>query len=383
MEIPKWRPDLTYSLVRGTAAQRRAALAAKADVYILARDTIKDVVNSRWNTVVVDEASGFKNHQSVRFRVGRTLRRKARHFWELTGTPSPGGLHDLWSQVYLLDQGKRLGKNISAYRQRWFTPGWQLPSNGVITGWDPRPGADEEIYAAVEDICLSMDSTGRVDVPAELYNALPVTLSPPVMQAYREMREDLVTGLKLLGGVHHSAANAAVATGRLSQIATGFLYADDQSVLRTGDFTWLHDDTVNAVREVVEETGSPVQVMYRFKPERDRLLKLLPGAHSIDEPHAVKRWNAGEIPVLLAHPASAGHGLNLQFGGHTQVWSSLTWSLEEWDQGIKRLVRPGQQQHVTIHTVEPRVPVVAAQLARLREKDGVQQALRDALEAPL
>lgn len=398
-EARTWRPGLRVASATGRPAARNAALAAgaagEADLVVLGVDNLADALPhiSGYSTVIIDEASKFKSHRSARFKVMRQL--TTDHLWELSGTPSPNGLLDVWAPIYLLDRGARLGRNISAYRDRYFEVGKLrngrpaiIPATGVVTSWVPKPGAAESIHRALEGLCLSMSTEGRVELPPVTVNEVTVPLSSTVMRHYRKLKRELVVDLDMLGNISHSAPNAAVMTAKLSQITSGFLYDYDELGQPTGTYTVLHRDKVNAVAEVVEGTGSPVLVFYRFKAELELLRETIKEAVHIDDPRddgrsQVAAWNAGDVPVLLAHPASAGHGLNLQHGGHTVVWSSLPWSLEEWEQANKRLARSGQTHPVIIHTlVSPRT-VDGEIIAALTDKKSVQDALLDHLESPL
>jgi SNF2 family DNA or RNA helicase len=374
VEQPLWRPDLTLSVATGSPAERARALAAKADITVISREVLADVIPtfSRYNTLVIDESSGFKNRASARVKTARKLVPGLPHVWELTGTPSPNGYMDLWAQIFLLDGGKRLGKTITAYRDRYFKAGWQLP-NGVVTDWTLREGADEKINALVEDICLSMSAEGRIDLPPITYNDIRVPLSPATQKVYDDMEEELIAAVELLGEVY-TASGAGTLSGKLSQITAGFLYSDEQD----GTYGVLHHSKVQALQEILEGTGSPVLCFYRFKAERELITKALPKlAHTLDEPEAVKRWNAGDTPLLLAHPASAGHGLNLQYGGHTTAWTTLPWSLEEWQQGNGRLHRQGQKHPVVVHSMVSPSTIDQTIKYRLNTKSSVQQALLD------
>lgn len=397
VELEKWRPDLSIAVAAGSPDERAAALRAGADLTVISWDNFRDVFKARsprpWRTLILDELSGYKKKQSVRWRTANRLiwhkTSKVLHVWGLTGTPSPNGLIDLWAQVYLLDRGQRLFTTLGEYRARYFTPGRRIQQGpvSVVVSWDVVPGMDEKIHASIEDICLSMGTEGRVELPPIVHNEVTVTLPPKAVKAYAELRADLVTDLELLGGEIHTAKNAAMLTNKLSQVTAGFIYSDDADI-NHGKFTQLHTEKLKAVQEIIEGTGGGVLVAYGYKPEREMLLAGLEGARSIDEPNVIQDWNAGRVPVLVTHPASAGHGLNLQDGGHTIVWTSLPWSLELWDQFNKRLHRSGQKNSVTIHRVCARTPKGTATVdhlihQRLTGKAGVQQALLDHLEVPL
>lgn len=384
VEVPKWRPDLTVAIAAGTPKQRQAALESGADIVVIGRDNLADAVPyaSRFKTHIIDELSGFKSRASQRWKTAKRINKDRPNVWGLTGTFAPNGLLDAWPQMYLLDEGRSLGTSITAYRERYYTAGRQL-SNGVVTEWHMRPGAEKRIHALLETSCLAMTTEGRIDLPPTTYNDVTVPLTPQIRKLYKQFKSDLVVDARLLGGEIHSAANAAVLTGKLSQITAGFLYVDDAD-LRGHATTFLHKEKVNACREIIEGTGSPVLVAYHYQAELALLKEGLGAmAHTIDEPNIVERWNRGEIPVLLVHPASAGHGLNLQHGGHTIIWASLTYSLEEYMQLNKRLSRQGQKNPVVIHhlispkTVDPAMKLV------LEGKRSVQDAVMEHLESPL
>jgi SNF2 family DNA or RNA helicase len=359
-----------------TAEQhRRRALESRADITVISRDNISDllVVNRVWSTVILDELSGFKSSTSTRFKVARKI--PAKRVWGLTGTPSPNGYLDLWSQIYLLDNGKRLGKSVSGYRERYFTPSDTIMSSHgpVVVGWKLRPGAEDRIKSLLENLVISMEG----DQEEAIVNKVVVPIPFSVREKYVEFAKELVVQMDLLGEV--SAANRAVLTNKLTQLTTGFLFADDGS----GEYEWLHDAKLDALDEIINGTGSPVLVFYHYQPELARLCKRFPQAETLDAPDAVKRWNAGKIPVLLAHPASAGHGLNLQYGGHTVVWTTLTWSLELWEQGNGRLNRQGQEHPVMVHVLCVRGTVDELQAKSLTAKAVVQDSLLDYLRSPI
>lgn len=345
---------------------------------MIGRDNLGDAVGGPWRTLIIDEASSVKNRSSQRWRHARRISKSAAHVWELTGTPSPNGLIDLWAQVALLDGGERLGSSLTKYRERYFTPSrWAY---GKVVGYDPRPGAPKRIEALLSDICLSMES--KIKLPPVTHNVISVPLPAATMRAYAELRNDLVAHLE--GGPRVAVANAAVATGKLSQFTAGFNYpdADDPDDL-IGATTELHTLKMDALLEVLEFTDSPVLVFYRFREELKRL-RAIPGAVPIDArnshgQNAIDDWNAGKIRVLLAHPASAGHGLNLQHGGHTIVWTSPTWNAEEYAQANARLNRQGQRHPVVIHHLVCPDTVDEAIIDRLEGKLSDQDALLAAL----
>ena len=382
-ERRKWRPDLRCSVVAGTPRRRREAFERKADIYALGRDNMGDLTRelaARFRTVILDESSGFKDYTTRRWKIAKPLTEHTPHVWELTGTPTPNGLMDLWAPTYLLDRGERLGPNITTFRSRYFTPGRQL-STGVITEWHLRPEAEDRIHEKVQDIYLYMSSEGRIELPPVTYNRVDVQLPPPARAVYKKLKRDLMVNLAdIFGdGEIHSALNPAVLSNRLAQVAAGCLYPDEAE---SGPPEDIHKEKINAVSEIVDGTGAPVLAFYGFRWEKEWMMRI-PGAVSIDEPGALERWDAGKVRLLVAHPASAGHGLNLQHGGYTIVWATLPWSLEEWQQANKRLARQGQTQPVVIHYLMAEKTVDDVKWASLTEKDNVQQALLHHLESPL
>lgn len=389
-EVALWRPDLRLVVAQGEKGARQAALRGDADIVVLGRDVLRDALEALplrddlWRTLILDELSSFKSRASLRWKAARRLIKESKtdYVWGLTGTPSPNGYLDLWPQIYLLDNGTRLGTGITAYRSRYFTPGHTLPS-GVVTEWLLKPEADKKIRKRIGDICLSMQTEGRIHLPDITFNTVKVKLPPRVKTAYDKMARDLVVDIRdIFGGEIHSAQSAGVLASKLAQMSAGFLYVDDADI-RGGKYTELHTAKVDALKDIVEFATSPVLVFYRFKAELEMIERAFPDAVNVKAPESVKRWNRGEIPVMLAHPASAGHGLNLQRGGHTVVWTSLPWSLEEWQQGNKRLHRQGQTNPVVVHVIAARGTVDPQIAAALKVKSSVQKALMDYLESPV
>jgi SNF2 family DNA or RNA helicase len=370
-EREKWAPWLTMSLAVGGPRDRREGLMTDANVTVISRDNIADAQLDHYRTVVLDELSSFKSHSSARFKAARKLTKTAEFVWGLTGTPSPNGYLDLWSELYLLDKGERLGTRVTDYRSRYFREAGRLPS-GVVIAWELRPGARQRIDQLLGDVCLSVLAADYLTVPEPIVNR--VAVPNPVPGIYRELRTTMVADLRLLGpGAIHTAATAAVLGNRLSQLAAGFLYPDSG----VGAATRIHHEKTAAVREIVDGTGSPVLVFYRYREELDDLRRALPEARTIDQVDDLQRsWNAGDIPVLLAHPAAIGHGLNLQRGpGHTMVFSSLPWSLEEYQQSVGRLARQGQASRVTVHHLVMPGTIDEAIYDALTAKESVQSAL--------
>lgn len=377
-EIRKWDhlKKLTCSVVVGNMVERRRALQKKADIYIVNRENLAWLYqNSRldFDMVVLDELSSFKNAQSKRFKAMKTMRPKVKRIVGLTGTPSGSGLMDLWAEFRLLDMGERLGKYISQYRNLYFTPDKR---NGmVVFSYKPLPGAEEVIYHQIADITVSMKANDYLEMPELVSVAKEVTLSEKEKKRYDELKKSLVLELP---GCEVTAANAASLTMKLSQMANGAIYTDDKNVVG------IHDRKLDALEDLVESAnGQPVLVAYWFKHDKDRIQKRME-ARELKEPRDFADWNAGKIPVALIHPASAGHGLNLQQGGSILIWFGLTWSLELYQQTNARLWRQGQQsrtviiQHIVAKgTIDERI------LKVLEHKDGTQAALIDAVKADL
>lgn len=366
-----WRPDLSLALAAGDPAQRRAALAAGADVTVISRDNLKDAAPI-YRTVILDELSSFRTKGSVRWKNARRVTAKADYVWGLTGTPAPNGYLGLWAQVFLIDRGKRLGTTLGGYRERYFRSHGQLPS-GIRIDWRPRPEAEERIRELLEDVCLYMSSADELDLPPVTYNVISVPLPPAARTHYETLRADLVLDLELLGT--YSAANAAVLTNKLAQVSAGFLYGDDQD----GTYLPVHTAKLDALQEVVDGTGDNLLVFYNYIAEAQRIREVFPQARSLDDPGALAAWCRGEVPMLLAHPASAGHGLNLQEFCHTIVWTSLTWDAELWLQANGRIARQGQTHPVMIHTLEGERTIDGIIAARLKSKTFSQDALLDHL----
>ena len=377
-EIRKWDhlKDLTYSVVVGIVAERRRALQKEADIYIVNRENLAWLYqNSRldFDMVVLDELSSFKNAKSKRFKAMKAMRPEVKRIVGLTGTPSGNGLMDLWAEFRLLDMGERLGQYISQYRSLYFKPDKR---NGmVVFSYKPLPGAEEVIYHQIADITVSMKANDYLEMPELVSVAKEVTLSEKEKKRYDELKKSLV--LELPGG-EITAANAASLTMKLSQMANGAIYTDDKNVVG------IHNRKLDALEDLVESAnGQPVLVAYWFKHDKDRIQKRME-ARELKEPQDFADWNAGKISVALIHPASAGHGLNLQQGGSILIWFGLTWSLELYQQTNARLWRQGQQsrtviiQHIVAKgTIDERI------LKVLEHKDGTQAALIDAVKADL
>lgn len=382
-EIKKWDHlnGIRYSIAVGTAAERLAALKADADIYIINRENIPWLIEESglpfdYDMVVVDELSSFKNWQAKRFKALMKVRPKIRRIVGLTGTPSSNGLMDLFAEFKVLDMGERLGRFISQYRVNYFKP--DRMNGPIVYTYKLLPGAEERIYDRISDITISMKATDYLDMPELISNEYKVYLDDDERSKYEEMKDELV--LQLPGG-EITAANAASLSGKLSQLANGAIYDDDGSV------NAFHERKLDALEDLIESAnGKPILVAYWFKHDlariTERLNKLKIVFEKLDFDKSIEKWNAGELQVGLIHPASAGHGLNLQSGGNVIVWFGITWSLELYQQTIARLWRQGQTfgtvtviHIVTEDTVDERI------LKALEAKDQTQSALIDAVKA--
>lgn len=384
-ELHKWEhlSDLRLSVAVGTETERKAALQAKADIYIINRENVGWLIEDSgipfdFDTLVVDELSSFKNHQTKRFRSLMKVRPKVVRIIGLTGTPSSNGLMDLWAEYRLLDMGQRLGRFIGQYRSTYFTP--DKRNGQVIFSYKPLPFAEKEIYAKIADITISMKSTDHLIMPDLVTAQYPIKLSDKERERYDELRQDLV--LKLAGG-DVTAANAAALSGKLCQMANGAVYGDD------GTVHYIHDRKLDALEDLIEAAnGKPVLVAYWFKHDLDRISARLKDRHisftKLDTSDSIASWNEGKWPVALIHPASAGHGLNLQSGGSTIIWFGLTWSLELYQQANARLWRQGQKaETVVLHHIIAKDTIDERVMKALSAKDKTQTALIDAVKANL
>lgn len=381
-EIEKWDhlQNLTYSKVIGSPKQRLEALQAKADIYITNVDVVTWLVEQYqrdwpFDMVVVDELSSFKSAASKRFKALRKVRPKFKRFVGLTGTPAPNSLMDLWSQMYLIDRGERLESNITKYRRKYFTP--DKMNGHIVYSYKLIPGSDQIIYDKIEDVAISMKSADYLDMPELIVNDLEIELDGKSKKQYDTFERDYVLSL---GEDELVAANAAVLSGKLQQIANGAIYDEDKKVIE------VHDEKLNVLERIVEEAqGKPILVFYWFQHDRDRILKRFKQAKVLDVNDGdVAKWNASEIPILLAHPASAGHGLNLQKGGNIMVWFSMTWSLELYQQAVARLYRQGQtEQTVIMHRIIVKGTEDIRARRRLETKDQGQNELIAAVKAKI
>ena len=379
-EISKWQhlKHLTYAVAVGTVKERKAALSAGADITIINRENLGWLIDSsgfdfNYDMVIIDELSSFKNHKSKRFQSLMKVRPKVKRIIGLTGTPSSNGLMDLWAEFKLLDFGERLGRFITHYRNNYFIP--DKRNGEIIYSYKPMPYAEDAIYRKISDITISMKSTDHLQMPELITSQYEVQLSEDEEQRYEELKADFI--LELPEG-EITAANAASLTGKLSQLANGAIYDDE------GNIVEFHDRKLDALEDIIEyANGKPLLVAYWFKHDLQRIKKRF-DVREIKTSKDIIDWNNGDIPVAVIHPASAGHGLNLQAGGSTLIWFGLTWSLELYQQTNARLWRQGQSsgtvviEHIiTKGTIDERI------LKALSLKEVSQNALIDAVKANL
>lgn len=384
-EIKKWDhlSGLKYSIAVGSEQERINTLKTKADIYIINRENVQWLVEKSglpfdYDMAVIDELSSFKNHQSKRFRALMKVRPKVKRIVGLTGTPATNGLMNLWSEFRLMDMGKRLGRFIGAYRTDYFR---HDKMNGqIVYSYKPLPGAEERIYEKISDVTISMTAADRLKMPELVSSEYTVHLSDDEKRQYDEIRRNLI--LQMPDG-EITAANAAALSGKLCQMANGAIYTDTQKTVL------IHERKLDALEDIIESmNGKPLLVAYWFRHDFERIAERLHKLHipfsKLDSENSIRRWNEGEIPVALIHPASAGHGLNLQSRGNTLVWFGLTWSLELYQQTVARLWRQGQQSTtvivghiVTEGTIDKQI------LKTLEIKDKTQSALIEAVKAEL
>ena len=399
-ECAKWDhlQNLRCSVILGTEKQRMAALEADADIYIINRENVVwllEVLKGRlpFDAVVLDELSSYKSTGAKRWKALKKAIQSVRYVYGLTGTPAPNGYLDLWPQVYLLDGGERLGKRVTDYRQRYFTAG--AHKGNVVYEWRPRIGAQDAINRKLSDLCLSMSAEDWLDLPPVIYNTIPVSMTKSARKDYETLKRDKVLPLLREGAITKRldpmkpeelrqmtsairGDTAATVAGKLMQMANGAVYDDEQGVLH------IHDEKLDALAEIHDTNpGQSLLVFYGYKHDKDRILARFPDAVEFTGPDVLERWNRGEIGMLLCHPASTGHGLNLQAGGHITVWFGLTWSLELYQQANARLSRPGQKQTVVIHHIVCRDTIDERVMDALHTKDEGQSALLTALKGYL
>lgn len=379
-EIQKWDHlnGLSYSVAVGTEGERKAALQQRVFLYIINRENVQWLVEESglsfdYDMVVIDELSSFKSYQAKRFKSLLKVRPTVKRMVGLTGTPSSNGLMDLWAEFRILDLGKRLGRFISHYRNNYFQP--DKRNGQVVFSYKPLPGAEDAIYRQIADITISMKAVDHLAMPACVINEVKVSLSEKERKAYDTMKAEMVLSL---GGKEIDAGNAAALSNKLSQMANGAVYDDDRHYIE------LHSRKLDALEDLIESAnGKPVLVAYWFKHDLERIQKRFP-VREISSSADIADWNAGKIPVAVIHPASAGHGLNLQTGGSTFIWYGLTWSLELYQQANARLWRQGQKADtVVIHHIIAANTIDERIMSALRKKEKTQSALIDAVKANL
>lgn len=372
-ETAKWDHlrKLRISVAMGTAAQRSKAIERDADIYVTNRDNVKWIVDyfkkEPWpfDTVVLDESSSFKNPSSQRFKALRKIRPQLRRVIELTGTPSPNGLMDLWPQIWLLDMGERLGRTLGSYRSEFFTAGRR--NGAVVYDWIARPGARQRISKRLADISMSMQASDYLDMPDVIDGGLTLALPPDEMRDYQAFQREQ---LMQLDNTDIEAVTAAALTNKLLQYTGGALYDDQHN--------WHEVSTakLEALQDIMESTDESVLIYYQYQSEKDRILKMLPDAVTFTgEPELLERWNAGKIRLMLAHPASVAYGLNMQAGGHIIVWYTPTWNLELYMQANARLHRQGQTKPVVIYHLIAAGTIDERVMQALNCKNGSQAAL--------
>lgn len=379
-EAEKWDHvrHLTFSKILGNVKRRVAALEDKADIYLINRENVVwlvEYLKKRWpfDMVVIDELSSFKSNNAKRFKALRTIRPLVKRFVGLTGTPAPNGLLDLWPQVYLLDGGQRLGKTFTGYKDRYFLPGKR---NGyVVYNWTLKEGAEKAIHHKIADICVSMKAADYLQLPEKVVNDIYIHLSSDEMDRYQELEKRRLLELE---GKEITALTAAAVYGKLLQLANGAAYDNEGNVVS------FHDRKLDALEDILEAAcGHPVLVFYNYRHDFERLKERFRTyePRTIQSSQDIKDWNDGKIQLLLAQPASMGHGLNIQAGGHIIVWFGLNPSLELYQQANARLHRQGQTEAVIIHRLITAGSVDEDVIAKLEAKDQTQVSLTDALKA--
>lgn len=376
-EIEKWEhlTGLTYSVAIGTEAERIAALKRPAHLYLINRENVDWLITKShlpfdYDMVVIDELSSFKSYAAKRFKSLLKVRPRVKRMVGLTGTPSGNGLMDLWAEFRVLDMGQRLGRYITHYRNNFFVP--DKRNQQMIFSYKPKPGAEDAIYKLISDITISMKSADFLKMPECIINEVPVALSEKEWSVYQALKEDMVVDLKT---EEIDAVNAAALSGKLLQMANGAVYNEEKEVIR------IHDRKLDALEDLIEgANGKPVLVAYWYNHDLQRIKERF-SVREIKTSQDIKDWNKGEIPVAVIHPASAGHGLNIQFGGSTIIWFGLTWSLELYQQTNARLWRQGQNDTVVIHHIIAKDTIDEDVMAALRKKEKIQSALIDSVKA--
>lgn len=376
-EIKKWEhlKLLRYSIVTGNEAERIQALTTEAEIYIINRENVDWLVNKsgvaiNFDMLVIDELSSFKSYTSKRFKSLLKIRPYFKRVVGLTGTPSSNGLMDLWAEFRILDFGKRLGRYITHYRNKYFVPDKR---NGmIIYSYKPQEDAEQQIYEAINDITISMKSCDHLKLPELIMNEVEVVLEDKEVERYQEFKKEMVM---MIGEEEIDAVNAASLSNKLLQLANGSIYDENKN------YHTVHDRKIEALEQLIEEAnGKPVLIAYWFKADKDRIEQRFK-VREIQSAGDIEDWNKGEIQVGLIHPASAGHGLNLQQGGCTLIWFGLTWSLELYQQTNARLYRQGQNQTVVIHHIITKNTIDEDVMKALKRKERTQEALMSAVKA--
>jgi len=384
-EVEKWDhlKNLRISKIIGTAKQRLEALERRADIYIINRENTKWLIDyylsktKKWpfDTIVIDESSSFKNHQSKRFKALKKAAAVSKRVIELTGTPAPNSLMDLWAQIYLLDQGERLESSITRFRNKYFNP--DKRNQVVVFSYKPKPGAEKEIYNRISDITVSLKAEDHLKMPERIDNFIKLKMPRNVRAIYEEMERNYLVSID---EETITATSAGVVANKLLQMANGAAYDENRKVIH------IHDLKLEALEEIIEENeGKPIMVLYNYQHDYDRLMKRLKEykPKTLTSKIMLNKWNRGEIRILLAHPASMGHGLNLQAGGNIIVWFGLTYSLENYLQANARLYRQGQKDTVIINHLIVEDTEDENAINRLTQKRMNQDELIEAVKAKI
>lgn len=369
--------DLKIVPVLGALNKRISALKTNADIYVINRENVSWLVDYYgkdfpFDMVVIDESSSFKNSQSKRFKSLRKVRPLIKRVVELTGTPAPNSLMDLWSQIFLLDRGERLGRTIGEYRRKYFDEG--MKSGHIVYNWNLKKGADKVIHKKIADLCVSMKSEDYLTLPPVINNFVKIPLDNAVQKLYLQFTKELVAEID---GQDLVASTAAVLANKLLQFANGAVYDSDDNVAE------IHSAKLDVLAEIRETVNQSLLIFYWFKHDLARLQEKFPDAVTLKSADDIKKWNVGKISMLLVHPASAGHGLNLQYGGNVIIWFSLTWSLELYQQANKRLHRIGQDKPVVIHHLIAQNTIDENVVRVLSDKNARQNDLLNALKQRL
>jgi len=384
-ELNKWEhlKHLEASLIIGNEKERISALNTKSLIYIVNRENIAWLVKYyiqnrlKWDfdCVVIDELSSFKNHQSQRFKYLKKIRPFVKRWIALTGTPASNGLIDLWSEIFIIDGGERLGRFIGRYREAYFKVGSMNPSTGIVYSYVPKKGAEEQIYQRISDITISMKSLDYLKMPECLYINHEIIMNTTERRLYNELKNNMILTFEN-GDI--DAVNAAVLSQKLIQMANGAVYDENHKAVE------IHSKKLDMLEDLIEAAnGQSVLIAYWFKHDKERILKHLKAVRELKDSKDIHDWNARKIPIAIIHPSSAGHGLNIQDGGHILIWFSLTWSLELYQQTNARLWRQGQKNTVSIHHIICKNSIDEDILRALSSKDLTQEKLINAVKAQL